>query len=266
MGASSSYTLFAGAAEVFGGLLLAFRRTTLFGALVCAGVMSQVVMLNFCYDVPVKLFSSQLLALAIFLIAPDAKRLWHLFVLGRPVAPAQVRPLIQRRWMRWSIASVTAGLFAYLTLGSFLASYSMAEAAGYFGPPPPLAGIWDVVEFSREGRIVPPLESDSTRWKQVLVENSAYGAAVGIRPMTGLADWRLMELNETARRIKLIDPQKSGKPAIALSYEEPARGVLVFSGEVNGQSVRIKLSQVPPEKLLLTNRGFHWINEMPFNR
>jgi hypothetical protein len=141
----------------------------------------------------------------------------------------------------------------------------MAEAAGYFGPPPPLAGIWDVVEMERDGRIVPPLETDSTRWKQVLVENSAYGVAVAIRPMTGFADWRLMELNEAAHRIKLIDPQESGKPAITLSYEQPARGMLVLSGTVKGRTVRVNLSQVPPERLLLTNRGFHWINEIPFN-
>ena len=129
-----------------------------------------------------------------------------------------------------------------------------------------MAGIWNVVEIERDGRIVPPLATDSTRWKQVLVQNSEFGVAVVIKPMTGFADWRLMELNEAARRIKLIDPQKSEKPAISLSYQEPARGMLVLSGEVNGQTVRVKLSQAPPEKLLLTNRGFHWINEIPFNR
>src|SRR4029077_6276056 len=71
MGASSGYTIFAGAAEMLSGLLLAFRRTALLGALVSIGVMSRVVALNFCYDVPVKLYSSHLLAMGVFLILPD---------------------------------------------------------------------------------------------------------------------------------------------------------------------------------------------------
>jgi len=71
MGASSGYTIFAGAAEMIAGLLLAFRRTALLGALMSIGVMSHVVALNFSYDVPVKLYSSHLLAMGVFLILPD---------------------------------------------------------------------------------------------------------------------------------------------------------------------------------------------------
>ena len=42
------------------------------GALIAAVVMSQIVMLNFSYDVPVKLFSMHLLLQALVLAAPDA--------------------------------------------------------------------------------------------------------------------------------------------------------------------------------------------------
>jgi len=69
MAASPAYTAFSGVVELMGGLLLVFRRTTLLGALVSAGALAQVVMLNYCYDVPVKLFSSHLLTMALFLIA-----------------------------------------------------------------------------------------------------------------------------------------------------------------------------------------------------
>ena len=75
MGTSIPYVIFTGAAEMLGGLLLAARRTTLLGALVCIGVLSNVVMLNLSYDVPVKLYSSHLLLMAVFLAAPDLRRL-----------------------------------------------------------------------------------------------------------------------------------------------------------------------------------------------
>ena len=74
MGASASYTMFTGAAEMLGGLLLTTRRTTLLGALVCVGVLSNVFMLNVGYDVPVKVLSFHLLAMAVFLVVPDLRR------------------------------------------------------------------------------------------------------------------------------------------------------------------------------------------------
>ena len=65
MGYSRPYGVFTGLAEVVGGLLLLSRRTTTLGALVIIGVMVNVAMLNFCFDVPVKIFSTQLLLIAV---------------------------------------------------------------------------------------------------------------------------------------------------------------------------------------------------------
>jgi hypothetical protein len=57
IGASMAYSVFSGACEMLGGLLLVSRRTTILGALFSIAVLGNVVMLNFCYDVPVKLYS-----------------------------------------------------------------------------------------------------------------------------------------------------------------------------------------------------------------
>ena len=75
MGASRAYTVFAGLGEVVGAILLLFRRTTILGAMVVVGVMTNVVMLNYCYDIPVKLYSSHLLMMAVYLLLPEAGRL-----------------------------------------------------------------------------------------------------------------------------------------------------------------------------------------------
>ncbi len=87
MGASTAYTLFTGLVEVMGGLLLLFRRTTTLGALIGAGALLNIVMLNFCYDVPVKLYSVHLLVMALFLLLPDVRALWNFFFLHRPSGP-----------------------------------------------------------------------------------------------------------------------------------------------------------------------------------
>jgi uncharacterized membrane protein YphA (DoxX/SURF4 family) len=75
MGSSTAYGLFSGLVEVVGGLCLLFRRTATLGALLLIGVMTNVTMLNFAYDVPVKIFSINLLLMAAYIAAPDARRL-----------------------------------------------------------------------------------------------------------------------------------------------------------------------------------------------
>jgi len=75
MGYSTPYIIFSGLAEVTAGALLLFRRTTTLGAMAAFAVLLNVVMLNFCYDVPVKLYSTNLLLMAAFLMAPDLRRL-----------------------------------------------------------------------------------------------------------------------------------------------------------------------------------------------
>ena len=96
MGASEPYAMFTGAAEMLCGILLFARRTTALGAVACVAVLSNVVMLNFSYDVPVKLYSSHLLAMAVFLAAPEARRLANVFLFNRATEPAETRPLFGR--------------------------------------------------------------------------------------------------------------------------------------------------------------------------
>jgi len=75
MGFSHGFNIVTGAVEVLGGLLLLFRRTWLAGALVTVIAMAQVVAVNFLFDVPVKILSSQLLVAALVLTLPFWRRL-----------------------------------------------------------------------------------------------------------------------------------------------------------------------------------------------
>lgn len=83
---SRPYAIFGGLMEAIPGALLLFERTETIGALGAAGVMLNVAMLNFCYDVPVKLYSMHLLAMSLFLLLPDFKPLWEFFVRRGPSA------------------------------------------------------------------------------------------------------------------------------------------------------------------------------------
>jgi len=83
MGYSRPYAIFGGLLEVISGTLLLFERTETIGALGAAAVMLEVAVLNFCYDVPVKLYSTHLFLMSLFLLLPDFKPMWEFFVRRR---------------------------------------------------------------------------------------------------------------------------------------------------------------------------------------
>ncbi|MBK8097301.1 MAG: hypothetical protein IPK26_09345 [Planctomycetes bacterium] len=112
MGASRPYTVFAGLGEVLGGCLLVWRRTATLGAIVSMGVMTNVVMINFCYDVPVKLYSSHLLVMAV-LIAWSDRRLLQVLLGRAPVDGADFRGPWRNPWLHWLAWVPKAGILVF---------------------------------------------------------------------------------------------------------------------------------------------------------
>ncbi|HEX6862175.1 MAG TPA: hypothetical protein VF414_05120, partial [Thermoanaerobaculia bacterium] len=147
MGASKAYNLFTGAAEMLGGLLLIARRTTLLGALVCIGVLSNVFLLNMCYDVPVKLYSFHLLAMAVFLTLPGLRRLADVLIRNRPAEPTRLQPLFETRSLHRGALALRAALLLGVAGLSLSAAYEGARKYGDLAPRPPLYGLWEVDEF-----------------------------------------------------------------------------------------------------------------------
>lgn len=173
MGASAPYVIFAGAGEVLGGLLLLLRRTATLGALVAIGVMTNVVALNFMYDVPVKLYSSHLLLFAVCLVLPDAGRLLRVMLLNRPTERRDVSYPCVPKW-----AYVVKGLaFVYLLFTMVSSSAGLFESQRQ---RPELWGIWDVETFHLDGQALPPLRTDPVRWQNLVIERDTFAAVRGM--------------------------------------------------------------------------------------
>jgi hypothetical protein len=259
MGASAAYTIFTGLAEVLGGLLLVARRTTLLGSLVCIAVLNQVVMLNFCYDVPVKLYSSHLLAMAVFLAAPDLRRLADLLLFHRRVEPAEIRPLFQRRWLNVGGVVLRTVLIAALVGFQVYGNYQFYQG---FREKSPLYGVWTVEGFETDGKIRPPLITDETRWRRVVFDSPRM---IAVQWMSDSRKRYVVQHDPAKRTLALTrrdDPQwKAG-----FSYDRPEPGLLTLEGTFEGQKIRARLRKAKETELLLVSRGFHWIQEYPFNR
>src|SRR4029077_1389650 len=88
IGASKGYEMFAGFMELIAGTLLFIPQLATLGAMVSFADSVQIFTLNMTSDVPVKLFSFQLVLMSLFLIAPEASRIANVLVFNRTADPS----------------------------------------------------------------------------------------------------------------------------------------------------------------------------------
>jgi uncharacterized membrane protein YphA (DoxX/SURF4 family) len=259
MGYSTPYTMFAGLAEVIGGALLLWRRTATLGALVIVAVMTNVVMLNFCYDIPVKLFSSELLIMAIAIAAPGARRLIAA-ALGRATPEVAERERMSPRLER---VRQVARLVLILV---FAWAIFARPHSGRNDHVHELYGAW-VVDTLVLGGVDRSPATDPDRWQKVLANPLAFhiitmsGGHMSYEVTVDAAHHTLTVNTKDLRRDDAPQPDSTNE---TWTYSRPAPDRLTLDGVHLGKPLHATL-HLAPGALLMT-RGFRWINEMPFNR
>jgi uncharacterized membrane protein YphA (DoxX/SURF4 family) len=265
MGFSAPYTFFAGASEILGALLLFFRRTTTLGALVCIGVMSNVVMLNFAYDVPVKIGSTHLLGAALLLAAPDAPRLLHVLVLNRPAAPVALGPHVTRAWMRRAGVVLKVIVIAgALGTGTWSALSMHGKLRALMRPE----GAYEVLSMLIDGQPAPHEARTDSGWKAFVLRDSY--ARVWLPDRSS----RIFKVDGDPRRdaFALLPTDDRGEaakgepPTGRLRLEDGADGVTHLTGTFEGHDVKAELAWKDTKDFPLFKRGFHWVSEDPYNR
>ena len=267
MGSSPTYQVFSGAAEVLGSMLLLWRRTTLLGALVLATVLVNIVLLNFCYDVCVKINSVHYLVMCAWLIAPDAGRLLNLLVLHRPTTPPPMRDyLLPRRWMR---IARTIAKYGSIALIVFMTVHGdQGEPAR---PHTWYDGYWQVTSFQRDGQDERPCLDDKDRWARIKIEAGDPIYARWHLLDGGYSDLYTVAFDEPHGTMTWTPSSEYGPPEhptgpIAFHYAHPDDDHLQIEATIRGAKISVRLERLVPHDYLLTSRGFHWISETPFNR
>lgn len=261
MGYSTAYNAFAGAGEVLGAALLFFRRTTTLGALVITAVMANVVMLNFCYDVPVKQFSSHLLLMALLLLAADARRLVDALVLGRATDAVAGRPVLGAPWLRRARLLLKPAYVAAVV--GVTTSQELAWREEARGPKAELHGTYQVESFEGSAGGASPATAP---WVTLTIARASFV----MRRADGTGRTLRFKLDSERRRLgPLPAPGGHGAPdegPLDLAYERPDPEHLHLEGTFENERVVVRLKKVPAPPSLLMSRGFHWVNEFPYNR
>lgn len=264
IGASKAYEIFAGSAEMLGGVLLLVPRTTMFGALICLADLTNVFVLNMTYDVPVKLLSFHLLLLSLFLLAPDFRMLVSFLLRRSPVPSPEPQLFRTRRANRISLAAQL--VFAVFLVGMTVwGGWDGYKIYGNGKPHPSFYGIWDVAQLSINGQVRSPLLTDSDRWRRVTFEAITPPLMVLQRMDDSVVGYEAA-IDVQKKTIALTKGGRDYSWKGNLTYQQPSANSLVLDGELNNQKIHMQLNAFDLNKFLLVSRGFHWINEYPFNR
>ncbi|HEX4417090.1 MAG TPA: hypothetical protein VH165_04280 [Kofleriaceae bacterium] len=248
---SRPYSMFAGIMELSVVLLVAFRRTATLGALLCLVVMTNVALLDICYDVPVKLFSASMAISAAVLVVYDAPRL-AAAVLRRPLPPPPVETSVVRS-RRWRVAGWLVKIV--LIGGVLISSAVVMRSAGTNLQPPtslPLEGMWNVTSFVQAGQELVQTAAPA-RWRRVVI-----------------GSWRGMIRFEDDTIASCTAQVDAAAHTLALSCSKGRTGVLSYTrdgarlqldGSFDHMPVIATLQRRADSDIPLRRAKFHWMWE-----
>jgi hypothetical protein len=264
IGYSTSYQVFSGVAEVLAGLLLLHRRTATLGTLIAFGVFANVMMLNLSYDVPVKIFSMQLVLICLFLLANEARRIWDFFILNKPAATASLYEFTyHKKWLRISrivlkvvFIVIAVGIQFYSDLGYYKRVHKVAAAQDIKN------GVYEVTTYAVNNHNIPLSLSDSMRWQDVIFEEgrgSIKTADTLFRQRYG----RGYFVYSTDKRAALLSFKKEGDGStgfLNFRYEIPESNTIRLWGKSEKDSLFIELKRTN-RHFQLAGKQFHWLSE-----
>ena len=272
-GLRPGYQILCGAIEVTAALLLFFRRTALLGALLSAFVMSNVLLFNLFFDVPVKLGAAVMLLMTVAVIAPDLPSLLQFFWLHREARAAGVwRPPLKRQRARVALRVVEVVFLALILVQMVPFSYRTArqqrDAALH---PSPLTGEWriDAATGMVNGRKVslPPLTGEGVPLTALFLEPNGQAMA---RSSDGRL-WRAnAEIDTRAKTVALGSFYFEGERfagEYAMAQPDAEHLVLTPTGDGARERGTLEMTRVPlPAQYPLLERRFHWVNEWALER
>ena len=264
MGFSTAYNIFTGWLELAAGFLVLFRRTTMLGALLGATILTNVVVLNLCFDVPVKLHAANLLLITLFILAPDAKRLFHFFIGNKAVPAVNTNYFLfsnpRLRYVVLIAKFVFILYFGYTNVAHAKARYAVSGDGAF--KKTPLFGVYEVEQFVKNNDTLLPLLTDTVRWKTL---NIYLPREASVKMMNDERKNYFFLTDTVNKKIELYSKNDSLHKT-SFSYTVIDTAHLSLSGIWKGDSVLILLRKKDKKQFELLNRDFHWINESPYKK
>jgi hypothetical protein len=234
MGSSPSYVIFMGVTELIAGSLIVIKRTRFLGLLLSLGIFINVVMVNFSFDISVKLFSLSLLFFTMVLLVQFPEQ-WRMLV-QLPAKPQEVRLTQEPSYRRWGRALVLS-LFVVESVYPSIISGSMNDDEL---PRPAYHGAYSVSEHANLSRVY------VHRQDYVIFENKQHDHL------------SLKIVSKSTGELQLIDEVTGAKSK--LSIRKTSHGFwALWQGDSHDDTLFLR--PIPYRELPLMKSSFHWFSD-----
>ncbi len=256
MGHSMAYNIFIGSLEILGGLLLLNRKTVMLGAIIVFGVMVNVVMMNFTYDIPVKLFSVHLVLMSLVLLMDDKQRIINFFIKNKKVEEKQYWIYIKSKPLVKVISFFKKSVLIVLIIVVLAQCFIQFKITEQLKSKSELYGIWETELFVKQNDTLLPLLTDTYRWRYLIIN---YKGKAVVKKMNDSIDRYI--LKESRESKELFLSKKSDSFPNKFSYTFIDEDKIRLSGVLNGDKLNIQFKRIHENNFRLRNRKFHWVNE-----
>ncbi len=287
-GYSYGYNVFIGIAES-AALLLLFRRTTTFGAILTMGTLANVMAINFNYDVHAKMYPTALFLMALFLLLRDADRILRFFFTGQATSlPIIQAPIFRKRWMNLSKIVLKCLVISYVILFQVMDYIGYKKRAEERSTAKSgIVGVYDVDKFVVNKDTLS--KEDLSRWRQLVLGDGMVEAvrfkgdsiafvaiSVGKKELIVSGDQAELYVNmqELYNEQGFSDNTYFQMDSLliarqfesSLHFESPDPTTLTLKGIIKTDSVFITAKRRPIDlkDFRLMKRRFHWINEASY--
>lgn len=229
MAYSKPYTIFAGSVELVAAGLIFFRRTSTFGALLTLAIMTNVLAMDFLYGVPVRIWATEILVMAVALVGLDVRRILPLVF--TPTAELAQESRLTRPMQ---IVALVFVLLAVIFGGRTSLQNLADDRQGYL-----LNGSFKVLEFDGPG-LAP--------WKSIVAWQG--GACVDL----GKGEKVDLGVSFGPGKSFAFKQAETGVP-FQFTYEGNWKESVILSGTFKGQPCKMRLERTQPSYPLLKFRG-----------
>lgn len=266
IGYSKGYEFFSGLMEVFVGVFLLYRRTIVLGALLGIGVFANVFLLNISYDIPVKIFSFQLLFACAFICLNNLKRISQFLILNQPVTPDTSWDIPHfKPWVKPAQIALKSIFIFVFVLYPFYNYYSVYTSVNSRETTPPFQnGFYEVQHFILNGDTIASERGSKWHWQEVAIDQSGRGSI-------GLVDSTLRirygrsyfnyELDSTATILTIKRAGSAPFPLFKGTYEKLNDRDLQLSGTYKSEH-KLQVQLIWQERdYALARKEFNWMLE-----
>lgn len=259
MGSSTPYTVFAGIAETTIAALLLFRRTATLGAVLGLPIIGNVVLLDYCYDVPAKLIITHLFLMVLVLLVPDVRRLAGAAI-GYAVPAAERSSLVGSsgpKWRRAALHAVKVVLVLLIVVPSYLENRNFAAMLPMWrtGEKPGLYGVYEVEPDSQPGDVSRVVIDESAVLAVFRRNGNLERFQIGVDGFAPGEDFSPPTLS--------LEPYHAEGARSQLDYRRAEGGRLILEGKLGEESASLRLRKLPLPRFLLKEQKFRWISEYP---